>query len=264
MKKCIWVLLACVVFLSIDGVAQSKRRAPRTVPKPQESRDVAPAATFPGYSFEIEIDVDKNIHLAIQTGHEYEDLDNSQLKTALTEYLLMQAPHPRQKPIGPNVVIRPDESLDMQTILDVIRTARVSGASEVRIITPDGEELSVPPDPKFVKIPQVKPNPLLLVVSLQKDKSIDLNNEKYGSLLDVSPLTEKLKTILHQRDISGAFRPGTNEIEKTIYIQIFPGAKFSELGDIVKALVEAEAAPLFLQVDGDIGFSIQDRRPILK
>lgn len=216
--------------------------------------------TFPGYKFEIRIDSDKTSHLEIFTGYEFEDLDNGRLRKALMEYLSMQSPAPGQKPVGPKVVIKPDETLDMNTIIDVAKTVRVAGSSQVQIVTPDGQELAVPVDPRFVKNREVKPNPLFLIAALDGRK-MTLNNENCGDLANLSPLITKLKNIFHEREINGVFREGSYEIEKTVYIKIGTTAKFTDLMQIAKALEDSGAGPLFVQIDKDAELNVVLTRP---
>ncbi len=114
MKKYIYVVIAFILLFTTSGFSQIQKPAP----KPQgEKLD----AKFPGYSFEIRIGVDKTSNIEIHTGYEFQDLNNGQLRKALSEYLLMQSPVTGRKPVGPTVSIRPDESLDMRTVFDAIK-----------------------------------------------------------------------------------------------------------------------------------------------
>ena len=114
----IGVVGTLLLFASLAFPQQSKKVSAQkaTIPK---AADAAPG--FPGYRFEIRIDSDKTSHLEVFTGYEFEDLDNGHLRKALMEYLSMQSPAPGQKPVGPKVVIKPDETLDMSTIIDVAK-----------------------------------------------------------------------------------------------------------------------------------------------
>ena len=65
-----------------------------------------------------------------------------------------------------------------------------------------------------------KPNPLTLVVSINKDtKVITLNNEPFGDVSDPEKLADKLRETFTTRTQNGVLRDGTNEVEKTIFIK---------------------------------------------
>lgn len=258
MKKYIYIVVAFILLLPSVGLSQIKKPTPKP---PIDKLDTK----FPGYSFEVRIGADKTSNIEIRTGYEFQDLDKGQLRKALSEYLLMQSPAAGRKPVGPVVSIRPDESLDMQTIFDVIKTVRVSGSAEVTLATPDEQTLEIPVDPKFAKPQSIKPNPLFLLVTVNEKKGITLNNEEFGSLTDSSKLVAKLKNIFHDREINGVTREGSLDVEKTISISIAATAKFKDLCEIAKLLEEAGAVPLVLRVDSDDFLNvIETRRDLIK
>jgi biopolymer transport protein ExbD len=221
-------------------------------------------APFRGYRFEIRIDDDKSLHLELLTGYEYEEMNNGLLKKALTEYVAMQTPRPRQKPVGPEVIIRPDVTLDLKTVTDVARTVRVAESAVVRIVVLDGPDLDVSTDPKFPKPTPVRPNPLFLLVRLGENGSITLNKETVGSLSDLSPLEMRLKTIFDDRGINGEFREGTYDIEKTVHITALPEAKFADVIAVAKAVEAAGSSSITLQVDPIDVPTVRDLKEILK
>jgi biopolymer transport protein ExbD len=111
-------------------------------------------------------------------------------------------------------------------------------------------EAKVPAEPKDQQQVDVKPNPLTLVVAIDKDtKKVTLNNEAAGDVSDASPLTAKLQDIFKQRENNGVFREGTNEVEKTIFIKSHPSVKYGEVVKVIDAAKIAGAQPIGLQVD---------------
>src|ERR1043166_7105868 len=67
-------------------------------------------------------------------------------------------------------------------------------------IKPSRFEAKVPAEPKDQQPQNVKPNPLTLVVSINRDdRKIALNNDSVGTVDDPSPLTQKLTEIFTQR-----------------------------------------------------------------
>jgi biopolymer transport protein ExbD len=117
-------------------------------------------------------------------------------------------------------------------------------------VKPSRFEAKVPAEPKNEQQLDVKPNPLTLVVAINREnRSISLNNENAGSVDDPTALTAKLSEIFKQRETNGVFRENTNEVEKTIFIK---SPKLSKYGDVVKVIDAAKlagASPIGLQID---------------
>jgi len=111
-------------------------------------------------------------------------------------------------------------------------------------------EAKIPAEPKDEPQVNVKPNPLTLVVTIDKDtKKVLLNNEAAGDVSDASPLTAKLNEIFKARESNGVFREGTNEVEKTVFIKSHPSVKYGDVVKVIDAAKEAGAQPIGLQVD---------------
>jgi biopolymer transport protein ExbD len=111
-------------------------------------------------------------------------------------------------------------------------------------------EAKVPAEPKDQPLVDVKPNPLTLVVNIDKNtKKVTLNNSDAGDTSDASALTAKLQDIFNQRTQNGVFREGTNEVEKTIFIKSSPAVKYGEVVRVIDAAKTAGATPIGLQVD---------------
>lgn len=122
------------------------------------------------------------------------------------------------------------------------------------IITPSKPsrfEAKVPAEPK----PEdqqavVKPNPLTLVIAINNaDKSVTLNNEKFGDTTNTEDLTNKLTQVFNERTSNGTFREGTNEVEKTVFIKSPRSAKYGEVVKVIDAAKTAGATPIGLQID---------------
>jgi biopolymer transport protein ExbD len=117
-------------------------------------------------------------------------------------------------------------------------------------VKPSRFEAKVPAEPKNQQNLDVKPNPLTLVIGINKEtKALTLNNENIGDVSNTEPLTAKLKQIFEERTRNGVIREGTNEIEKTVFIK---APKTIRYGDVVKAIDAAKlagASPIGLQID---------------
>jgi biopolymer transport protein TolR len=88
-------------------------------------------------------------------------------------------------------------------------------------LKPSRFEAKVPAEPKDEPQLNVKPNPLTLVVAIDRNtRAITLNNvETLGDVTDTSKLTERLGGIFKEREEQGTRREDSNEIEKTIFIK---------------------------------------------
>ena len=117
-------------------------------------------------------------------------------------------------------------------------------------LKPSRFEAKVPAEPKDQQDVNVKPNPLTLVVSINRDdRKIALNNDVVGTVDDPSPLTQKLNEIFTQRTNNGVFREGTNQVEKTIFIKSPKSVRYGDVVKVIDAAKQAGAEPIGLQID---------------
>ena len=117
-------------------------------------------------------------------------------------------------------------------------------------VKPSKFEAKVPAEPKEQQNLEVKPNPLTLVVAINKEtKGITLNNEPAGDVSDASALTGKLEEIFKTRENNGVFREGTNEVEKTIFIKSPTSVRYGDVVKVIDAAKLAKATPIGLQID---------------
>jgi len=117
-------------------------------------------------------------------------------------------------------------------------------------VKPSRFEAKVPAEPKNQQNLEVKPNPLTLVVAINKEtKGVTLNNEPAGDVSDASNLTAKLDEIFKARENNGVFREGTNEVEKTIFIKSPTSVRYGDVIRVIDAAKLAGASPIGLQID---------------
>lgn len=117
-------------------------------------------------------------------------------------------------------------------------------------VKPSRFEAKVPAEPKNQQDLEVKPNPLTLVVAINKEtKGVTLNNEPAGDVSDASALTAKLDEIFKARENNGVFREGTNEVEKTIFIKSPTSVRYGDVVRVIDAAKLAGASPIGLQID---------------
>ena len=117
-------------------------------------------------------------------------------------------------------------------------------------LKPSRFEAKVPAEPKDQQDVNVKPNPLTLVVAINKEtKGITLNNENFGDVSDTEKLHNKLAEIFRERENNGVFRENTNEVEKTIFIKSPKSVRYGDVVRVIDAAKDAGASPIGLQID---------------
>ncbi len=117
-------------------------------------------------------------------------------------------------------------------------------------LKPSRFEAKVPAEPKDQPQVNVKPNPLTLVVAINKEtKGITLNNDAFGDVTDTDKLSAKLTQIFKERETNGVFRENTNEVEKTIFIKSPKSVRYGDVIKVIDAAKAAGASPIGLQVD---------------
>ncbi len=117
-------------------------------------------------------------------------------------------------------------------------------------LKPSRFEAKVPAEPKPDQQQNAKPNPLTLVVSVNKsDRKVTLNKEPAGDISDMSSLTTQLSQIFKERENNGVFREGTNEVEKTVFIKSPRTIKYGDVVNVIDAVKQAGAQPIGLQID---------------
>ena len=117
-------------------------------------------------------------------------------------------------------------------------------------LKPSRFEAKIPsePDPNQ-DLSQLKPNPLTLVVTISSDYKLKLNQDDMGNVSDTSPLSQRLVSLFQQRKDTRAFRPGTEDVEKTVFIKAPRGLKYGDVVKVIDAIKGAGANPVGLQVD---------------
>jgi biopolymer transport protein ExbD len=117
-------------------------------------------------------------------------------------------------------------------------------------LKPSRFQAQVPAEPKDQQDVNVKPNPLTLVVAINREsRSISLNNDPAGTIDDPTPLTNRLAEIFKQRENNGVFKEGTNQVEKTVFIKSPKSVRYGDVVRVIDAAKIARAEPIGLQID---------------
>jgi len=115
----------------------------------------------------------------------------------------------------------------------------------------------VPSEPPPTSEP-VKPNPLTLVVSIEKDLSLKLNLEPAGSVNDTAPLSQRLSQTFQERRNQRAYAPGMEtrtdlpedeRIAKAVFVKAPRSMKYVEVVKVIDAIKGAGGNPIGLQID---------------
>lgn len=90
-----------------------------------------------------------------------------------------------------------------------------------------------------------RPNPNTLIASLRENGIILLNSGPSG----LDSLTLTLDETFRQREITGVFREGTNEIEKTVIVMAPRSARYDDVIRLIQAVYLSGAFPICAQID---------------
>ncbi len=142
-------------------------------------------------------------------------------------------------------------------LLDSIRKADIDKAGLVAFkgnyeklgSKPTRIEVKIPAEPNSDKLQSERPNPLTLVVSIDKSGALRLNNESMGDVTKTQTLIDKLSNIFKDREAKGVFREGTNEVEKTVFIKASRSLKYGDVVKVIDALKLAGTQPVGIQID---------------
>ena len=115
----------------------------------------------------------------------------------------------------------------------------------------------VPSEPPPSNEP-IKPNPLTLVVSIDKDLKLKLNLDDAGSVNDTGGLSAKLASIFQDRRANHAYEPGKEtrvdlpeeeRIAKAVFVKAPRSLPYGEVVKVIDAIKGAGGNPIGLQID---------------
>jgi biopolymer transport protein ExbD len=200
------------------------------------------------FVFMIYIGADSKISLTVQETEESGIIGTTADMSALTNFFTKS--RSEKVKINPLVIIKADPTLNFGQFADVVKKIRKLNSNKIKIkISTDLSDpyILIPEEP--LKDPNIKPNPLTLVVTINSTRRVFLNNEPLGDLYNPDSVTATLKQIFRERENYGIFRSGTNTIETTVFIKASRSLEFSEVVKISETLKRAGASPVGLQID---------------
>jgi biopolymer transport protein ExbD len=183
-----------------------------------------------------------------------EKISEAQLESKISEKIKDKTPDKRI------VYIESSVNVKYATIVKVLSVIRKNDVDKAGFIAfrKNYEKLGSKPSRIEVKIPaeedknnlvNVKPNPFILIVSIDKLGLLLLNNESAGDFTETGKLTDKLNDIFKERESNGIFREGTNEIEKTVFIKAAKSLKYGDVVKVINAVKLGNAQPIGVQID---------------
>ena len=159
------------------------------------------------------------------------------------------------------VYIESADSVQYGTVISILNLIRKADIDKIGFVVtkinnekvgarPTRFEVRLPAEPNEREIQKIaKPNPLTLVVEIDKTGALLLNRDSMGNLNDTTALTYKLVGIFKDRENSGVLREGTNEVEKTIFIKAPRSIKYGDVVKVIDAVKVAGSQPIGLQID---------------
>jgi biopolymer transport protein ExbD len=160
------------------------------------------------------------------------------------------------------VYFKCDTNASYENVLQVLQTIRNADVDEVGLVVigekNENDPYQISPEDFEVRLPaevkqsaNVRPNPLLLLARLDSNGRLALNYENLGTFADSSILKDRLSEVFKEREGNGVFREGTNEVEKTVFLQLPKSSKYGDLIKLVEALKLSGADPIMIQIDDD-------------
>ena len=146
-------------------------------------------------------------------------------------------------------VLADKPSQDIKSLIEMLKAERAKGPTKLILQLVHGPSLNIPLEPRELDNVDVKPNPLLLIITVGAKGNVELNSEKQGSLLNLEPITNRLVKIFKDREVNGIFREGTNDVEKTVSVRLDPVLKVSDLEKIARAVDDAGSDQIVLLID---------------
>jgi biopolymer transport protein ExbD len=170
------------------------------------------------------------------------------------------------------VYFKCDVNASYENVLQIFDIIRKADVDRVRLVVvgakTEDDPYQISPLSFDVRLPEIvdkssplKPNPLTLVATLDKDGKLKLNNDDMGTVSDSKRLQTKLAEIFKDRENNGVFREGTNEVEKTVFLKASGPAKYGDFIKLVEAVKTAGAEPIGIQFDDVVPLEIESIDP---
>lgn len=149
--------------------------------------------------------------------------------------------------LDPTYAFKPDLSQTLGSVAAQINSVRNTTINNITIDLNDGLALYVRKKANASKV--VRPNPLFLLIDVDRQNKITLNGEDEGKLSDLNKLKNHLSEIFKARIDNGVFREGSNTVDTTVNLLMPNAIKFGEIQKLVLAVSSAGSDRIFLALD---------------
>lgn len=243
------VLLTTAFFGAADSYAQKSKPKPKVklvnIPQRLETYDREAMPEFKDWAYVVDIDKNSNIAVRVQNSEDVESLSNTANAAPVGKFFS----DVKDKKFAPIIIVRLGTPAYWGDTLDVLQKIRDASPLKMKAEVDPGNYVFIPtPWPKGVP----RPNPMTLVVNVQKDSRVFLNMEDVGKLDDLSKLRNLLINIFKDREAQGVFREGSNEVETAVYFKADRATKFDDVLNVIRTIRSAGSSRvgLYLMPDG--------------
>lgn len=126
-------------------------------------------------------------------------------------------------------------------------------------LEPSRFKAQIPQPPPPTQVPPLEPDPLTLVVTIDKDLRLKLNQtDEMGSVNNTGKLSAELARVIQERREKHTYRyemrdrvdlPEEMRIQKTVYIKAPRSVGYGDVAKVIDGVKGAGADPLGLQID---------------
>lgn len=155
------------------------------------------------------------------------------------------------------VYLKVDSGATFDIVVPLFRSIRDAGITSVGLLTEKKPDWSAGYKGLFevqleVPIPHdidTQPYPFVLIAVLEEDGGLRLNYEEQGTIADTRDLEKRLSDVFRDRTERRILRPGSNEIEKSVYVGAFGSSKYSDVMKLIDALKGSGAEPIVIALE---------------
>ena len=253
-----------ILMLLASTTAWSQRPVAR---QPATPTTAHPTQRVPSYELHVRIDDGAKLFVSVVSPEKTGEITPFDLTALIKDLPTGAIKFDKPNTVFPSVVFEASPKIAMIALWNPI-TLFLSRPTNITVSVPTGMDngssirLNAPWDSPQSDV-NVKPNPLLLVVKADSSGNITLNNDPAGTLRDTGPLMKLLKEVFKAREDNGVFRPGTNEIEKSVTV-VMPMTQgtVADLVAIARAIWAPGGAPISLVMEDPLG-GPDDRKELL-
>jgi biopolymer transport protein ExbD len=215
-------------------------------PPPKPGKSTVPKKIGPPLLTIVEVDEKMGMKIYSQAEAGENPTDSSSTKPLKTTRITLNQKIPAPFLRADEVIIKPNPDLKYEGLVKAAKKIRSQTKQKITVKFGDYFYALISKD--TTRNPP-RPNPLFLLVDIDRQGKIFLNKEDEGTTEDFSKLQNHLVSIFKDRAASGVFREGANEIEQTVFIKVPHSLVFLEVIKIAEAVKATGANPIGLQID---------------